>query len=122
MVGCALLPRSDAQFSLRFPQVGLHRFSKFLMVFHRQPVPPAVPAGEDQAVRAAAVRFPIAVEKRDFFLRCVSGKSNGINLTQRQYTGGAHAGADDNFPAVKYNAAADGGNEFRRDKAEAHNP
>lgn len=122
MVGCAFLPRSDAQFSLRFPQVGLHRFSKFLMVFHRQPEPLSVLAGENQAVRAAPVRFPIAAEKPDPFPRRLSGKSNGINLTQRQHTGGAQAGADDNFPAVKYNAAADGGNEFRRDKAEAHNP
>lgn len=92
------------------------------MVFHRQPVSLAVFTGEDQAVRTAAMRFPIAVEKRDFFLRCLSGESNGIDLAQRQRTGGAQAGADDNFPAVKYNAAADGGNEFRSDKAEAHNP
>lgn len=92
------------------------------MVFHRQPVSLAVFTGEDQAVRAAAVRFPIAAEKPDPFPHRLSGKSNGINLTQRQHTGGAQAGADDNFPAVKYNAAADGGNEFRRDKAEAHNP
>lgn len=92
------------------------------MVFHRQPVSLAVFTGEDQAVRTAAMRFPIAVEKRDFFLRCLSGESNGIDLAQRQRTGGAQAGADDNFPAVKYNAAADGGNEFRSDKAETDHP
>lgn len=67
MVGCAFLPRSDAQFSLRFPQVGLHRFSKFLVVLHREPVAPAVPAGEDQAVRTAAVRFPIGRKSGGFF-------------------------------------------------------
>lgn len=122
MVGCAFLPRSDAQFSLRFPQVGLHRFSKFLMVLHRQPVPPTVLAGENQAVRAAPVRFPIAAEKRGLFSLRIPRQGNASNFSNRQHTGGAQAGADNNFPAVKYNAAADGGNEFRRDKAEAHNP
>lgn len=122
MVGCAFLPRSDAQFSLRFPQVGLHRFSKFLVVLHREPVAPAAPAGEDQAVRTAAVRFPIAAEKRDFFLRRFPSQCDADDLAERQHAGGAQARADDNFPAVKHNAAADGGNELRRDKAEAHNP
>lgn len=92
------------------------------MVFHRQPEPLSVLAGESQAVRAAPVRFPIAAEKRGLFSLRIPRQGNASNFSNRQHTGGAQARADDNFPAVKYNAAADGGNEFRRDKAEAHNP
>lgn len=83
MVGCAFLPRSDAQFSLRFPQVGLHRFSKFLMVFHRQPEPLSVLAGENQAVRAAPMRFPIAAEKRGLFSLRIPRQGNASNSSNR---------------------------------------
>lgn len=57
----------SARLRMRCLQPGYDLLIKFLMVFRRQPEPLSALAGENQAVRTAAVRFPIGRKSGGFF-------------------------------------------------------
>lgn len=99
----------------------MYCFKKLLMIFHREPVAPAVPAGENQAVRAAAVGVPIAAVKRGLFSLRIPRQGNAGNFGNRQRAGRAKVGANHNCFAVERHAAAKGESQLHRDQAKEQN-